>query len=108
MLADKNAVIEDLREDRDRWRTLWSGARQVLASCSTWIVLVCGYSLPLYDHAITQLFSNAAAAIGTVARIILLDPNAKTLLDRWKAAAPEAEIHPLPGLPDALRDLAAC
>ena len=83
---------------------VWNGARQALASCSTWIV--CGYSLPLYDHAITQLFSDAAA-VGTVARIILLDPNAETLIDRWKAIAPQAEIHPLPGLPDALIDLAA-
>ncbi len=83
---------------------VWNAARQALASCLTWIV--CGYSLPLYDHAIIELFTEAAVA-GSITKIILLDPNAQTLIGRWKTVAPHIEIHPLPGLPDALRNLAA-
>jgi hypothetical protein len=81
---------------------IWDGARQALASCATW--LVCGYSLPPYDRAITQLIADAGTS-GAVTRIILMDPYATDLASRWQAMAPNAELHLLPGLPEALRPL---
>jgi hypothetical protein len=69
--SDAQIVPPILEKEVPPWLAgVWNGARQALALCPTWIV--CGYSLPLYDHAITQLFSDAAA-VGTVARITLLD-----------------------------------
>jgi len=99
-------IVSPVREkEAPTWLlNVWNGARKALASCSTWIV--CGYSLPIYDQAITQLFIDAAAA-RTVTKIILLDPNAQVLIERWKAVAPDVQIEPLPGLPDGLSTLAA-
>jgi len=103
--SDAQIVPPVLEKEAPTWLLdVWNGARQALASCSTWIV--CGYSLPIYDQAITQLFIDAAAA-RTVTTIILLDPNAQVLLERWKAVAPDVTIQPLPGLPDGLNALAA-
>jgi hypothetical protein len=103
--GDAQIVPPVLEKAAPNWLIdVWNGARQALASCSTWIV--CGYSLPIYDRAITQLFSDAAAA-RTVTTIFLLDPNADVLLERWKVVAPDAEIRPLLGLPDGLSTLAA-
>ena len=81
---------------------VWEGARQALTSCSTW--LVCGYSLPTYDRAITQLVADAGTA-GALTRIVLMDPYATDLASRWQAVAPNAKLHLLPGLPEALRPL---
>ena len=104
--SDAQIVPPVLEKEAPSWLVqVWNGAREALASCSTWIV--CGYSLPIYDQAIIQLFIDAAAA-RSVTQIILLDPNAHVLLDRWKAVAPHVEIRPLPGLPDGLSTLAAC
>lgn len=79
---------------------VWHGARRALIDCGTW--LVCGYSLPQYDKAITELFAVAGKS-GSVSEIILIDPHARDLVQRWQAVAPKAEVHPLPGLPEALR-----
>ena len=78
---------------------VWEGARQALASSATW--LVCGYSLPTYDRAITQLLADAGTS-GTLARIVLLDPYSIDLAARWQAVAPNAKLHLLPGLPEGL------
>jgi hypothetical protein len=83
-------------------RDVWAGARQALTACSTW--LVCGYSLPTYDRAITQLVADAGTA-DTLTRIVLMDPCATELAPRWQAVAPNAKLHLLPGLPEALRPL---
>jgi len=104
--SDAQIVPPVLEKEAPTWLVdVWNGARQALASCSTWIV--CGYSLPIYDRVITQLFIDAAAT-RVLTNIILLDPNAHVLLDRWKAVTGEVEILPLPGLPDGLSGLAAC
>jgi hypothetical protein len=91
------------KEAPSRLVGVWNGAKQALSSCSTWIV--CGYSLPPYDQAITQVFTDATKA-RAVTKIFLLDPNAEVLRGRWRAVAPGAEIHPLPRLPDGLSTLA--
>jgi hypothetical protein len=41
-----------------------------------------------------------------VTTILLLDPNAEMLLERWKVVAPDVDVHPFPGLPDGLSILA--
>lgn len=102
--SDAQIVPPLLEKEAPAWLVdVWIGATQALSSCSTWIVA--GYSLPPYDQAITQVFTDAAAA-RVVTKIFLLDPNAEVLRDRWRAAAPGVEIHPLPGLPDGLTTLA--
>ena len=103
--SDAQIVPPVLEKEAPTWLAhVWNGARQALASCSTWIV--CGYSLPIYDQSITQLFIDAAAP-RALTKISLLDPNAHALRDRWRAVAPHVEILPLPGLPDGLSTLAA-
>jgi hypothetical protein len=103
--GDAQIVPPVLEKEAPTWLIdVWNGAREALASCSPWVV--CGYSLPVYDQAITQLFIGAAAA-GTVSTIFLLDPNSEVLLERWKALAPDLHVRPLPGLPDGLSILAA-
>jgi hypothetical protein len=81
---------------------VWEGAREALASSATW--LVCGYSLPTYDRAITQLLAGAGTR-GPLARIVLLDPYSIDLAARWQAVAPNATLHLLPGLPQGLDPL---
>jgi len=101
--SDAQIVPPVVEKEAPSWLLdIWGGARQALASCSTW--LVCGYSLPPYDRAITQLIADAGTA-GAVTRVILLDPYATDLVSRWQAVAPNAKLHALPGLPEALRPL---
>jgi hypothetical protein len=101
--GDAQIVPPVVEKEAPAWLLdIWDGARRALAACSTW--LVCGYSLPFYDKAITQLIAEAGRA-GAVARVVLMDPNATELASRWQAIAPTAELHPLPGLPEALRPL---
>jgi hypothetical protein len=82
---------------------VWQGARKVLERASTWIV--CGYSLPEYDVAVRELFSEAGLE-RRVTTILLIDPFAASIADRWRAVAPDAEIRCLPGLPQALNRIA--
>jgi hypothetical protein len=102
--GDAQIVPPVLEKEVPSWLIdVWNEARQALSSCSTWVV--CGYSLPIYDQAIAQLFTDAALA-GAVTTILLLDPNAEMLLERWKVVAPDVDVHPFPGLPDGLSILA--
>ena len=57
-----------------------------------------------YDVAITQLIADAGTE-GTLTRIVLMDPYATDLASRWQAVAPNAKLHLLPGLPEALGSL---
>ena len=103
--GDAQIVPPVVEKEAPTWLLdVWEGARQALTSCSTW--LVCGYSLPTYDRAITQLVAEAGTA-GALTRIILMDPYATDLASRWQAVAPNAKLHLLPGLPEALRPLLA-
>jgi hypothetical protein len=90
------------KEAPDWLHTVWHGARNALSTASNW--LVCGYSLPPYDQAINELFADAASA-GGVARVVLLDPRAHDIAQRWQAIASRADVVPLPGLPQALGQL---
>ncbi len=102
--GDAQIVPPVLEKEAPSWLIpIWHDARTALASSSTW--LVCGYSLPQYDKAITQLFRDAGKT-GAVQKILLLDPHANDLVKRWRLVAPSADIIPLPGLPDAIERLA--
>jgi hypothetical protein len=80
---------------------VWEEAEAVLRNSTVWIV--CGYSMPAYDTKIIELLRNGAKEGGK--SIILLSPNAKDLLHRWKSIAPNAEAIGLNGLPDGVPDL---
>ena len=82
---------------------VWTAAEECLAGCDTWIV--CGYFLPNYDVALQELFTRAAAG-GMLRSVYLLDPIAAPIAARWTNVAPTATLIPLPGLPDAVADLA--
>lgn len=81
---------------------VWEGAEEELSRAETWVV--CGYSLPLYDQAVTQMLRRASTA-GPLERIIIIDPQATDLCARYSVIAPTAEVKLLPGLPGALNEL---
>lgn len=83
---------------------VWQGAEEELSRAQTWVV--CGYSLPFYDQAVTQMLGRASKA-GPLERIIILDPLATDLYARYSEIAPAAELKSLPGLPDALNELSS-
>jgi hypothetical protein len=98
------AIIPPVPEkDIPSWLlSVWQGAEEELSGAETWIV--CGYSLPLYDQAVTEMLRRAAA-VGHLERIIILDPRASDLCPRYTAIAQAAEVEPLAGLPDGLDEL---
>ncbi len=82
-------------------KSIWHEAEGQLRSATYWIV--CGYSLPAYDHAIFDIIERAAA--GALEHIIILDPSSNALKQRYNAVAPRARIHCLAGLPDGLTQM---
>lgn len=101
--GDAQIVPPIVEKEAPTWLLgVWEEAQQALSSCTTW--LVCGYSLPIYDKAVTQLVASAGSG-AAVTKIVLLDPNSKDLVPRWQAVAPKAELYPLPGLPRGIRPL---
>lgn len=98
------AIIAPVPEkDIPSWLlSVWQEAEEELCRAQTWVV--CGYSLPFYDEAVTQMLGRASIA-GRLERIIIIDPQASELCARYSLIAPAAEIKPLPGLPGALNQL---
>lgn len=82
--------------------SVWQGAEEEPSRAQTRVV--CGYSLPPYDQAVTQMLGSASAA-GPPERIIIIHPQASELCAHYSLIAPTAEVKPLPGLPDALNEL---
>lgn len=82
--------------------SVWQEAEEELSRAETWVV--CGYSLPLYDQAVTRMMGRASTA-GRLERIIIIDPRAPELCSRYSLIAPAAKVMPLPGLPAALNQL---
>lgn len=77
---------------------VWDSCEAHLKQCPNWLII--GYSLPLYDIALSELFKRAGNA---VANIWILDPYAAGgIQSRWSATAPSARVVCLPGLPEAL------
>lgn len=79
-------------------KEIWIQCEQALKTCQEWIVV--GYSLPVYDVALSQMFQRAGVA---VKKVWLLDPYGRGAIEsRWQTAAPGATIVCLAGLPEAL------
>ncbi len=75
---------------------VWSGAESELAAADVWIV--CGYSLPSYDIAITQLLRRAASR-GNLKSILVLDPYAAEVCCRYSSSIRNVPTIALEGLP---------
>lgn len=101
--GDAAIIPPMLEKDIPSWLlSVWQGAEEELSRARTWVV--CGYSLPFYDQAVTQMLGRASKA-GPLERIIILDPLATDLYARYSVIAPAAELKLLPGLPGALDEL---
>jgi len=83
-------------------RPVWSGAEGELARVAIWIV--CGYSLPSYDVAITELLRRTAIA-GNLRRILVLDPHASDICCRYSTIAQNVQVMALEGLPGGINTL---
>ena len=84
---------------------VWSSAEEELARAPIWIV--CGYSLPSYDVAITELLRRAAIS-GNLKLLLVLDPHASDVCRRYSTIAHNVQVMALQGLPeciDRLREL---
>jgi len=81
---------------------VWSSAEEELAMAAIWIV--CGYSLPSYDVAITELLRRTAIA-GNLKRILVLDPHASDICCRYSTIAQNVEVMALEGLPEGIDTL---
>jgi hypothetical protein len=81
---------------------VWSSAEEELARAAVWIV--CGYSLPSYDVAITELLRRTAIA-GNLRHIFVLDPRASDVCCRYSTIAPNVQVMALEGLPGGINTL---
>ena len=81
---------------------VWNSAEEELARAANWIV--CGYSLPLYDVAITELLRRAAAA-GNLKRILVLDPHASAICRRYSTITQNVQVMALEGVPEGIDTL---
>src|SRR5437773_861352 len=80
------AIVPPLPEkDRPPWLTkVWEYAALGLRGSLIWIV--CGYSMPDYDHALREFFRAAAAGVDD-RRVFILDPNSAALVAKWQSIA---------------------
>jgi hypothetical protein len=98
--SDALIVPPVLEKEMPAWLlNVWESAIMYLSRSEIW--LVCGYSLPVYDIALRDMFQKAAKK-GQPFTIMLIDPAAQGLAFTWQQIAPHAKIICLPGLPDAL------
>ena len=81
---------------------VWSSAEEELARAAIWIV--CGYSLPSYDVAITELLRRTAIA-GNLKRILILDPHVSDICCRYSTIAQHVQVMALEGLPEGIDTL---
>jgi hypothetical protein len=98
------AIIPPIAEKSvPNWlQPVWYEAEAALRNSGVWVI--CGYSAPVYDTEVLQLLKKGAA--GRSLRIFLLSPDSDFLRVRWNNLNPEADIVPLPGLPEGIQALA--
>jgi len=98
------AIVPPIPEKRaPRWlSTVWQEVELALQSSDTWVV--CGYSAPAYDAEVLRLLQNGAQS--RPVRILLMSPDSESQRERWNLPIPNAEILPLLGLPEGIRDIA--
>lgn len=99
----ESAIIPPLTEKTvpDWLKNVWMQARNMLSICSTWIV--CGYSLPEYDIAISKLLSDSVQR-GIVDTIFIIDPYSEQIKCRWQRLSDKLNIICCKGLPEALKE----
>ena len=99
--ADALIVPPVAEKETPEWLTpVWADASSCLRTCGRWIV--CGYSLPPYDHALQSLFGRSS---DSVREICLVDPSGPSLVPSWQGVVPYAEVVSFSGLPAGLRAL---
>jgi len=81
---------------------VWGSAEEELAKAAIWIV--CGYSLPSYDVAISELLRRTAMT-GNLKRILVLDPHASDICCRYSTIAQNVDVTALEGLPEGIDTL---
>jgi hypothetical protein len=87
------------KDNPDEFKQIWHEARKSLIEADVWIV--CGYSMPDYDIALTEFFQRTL----TEARphtLFILDPDSENLVSKWDIPGSTTRIIALPGLPEAL------
>lgn len=96
------AIIPPIPEKEmpSRFSQIWLNAREALLECPRWIL--CGYSLPEYDHALVEYFREVLC-LGHQRELVVLDPYSEDVSNRWRTLAPSSlSIRGFPGLPEAL------
>jgi SIR2-like domain len=83
-------------------KPVWDGAASDLRRSNVWVI--CGYSAPAYDAEVLRLLRDGGT--GRSLAVILLSPDSDLLRTRWRDIVPEANIIPLPGLPEGIQALA--
>ena len=88
-------------KDIPKWlASVWEESAAAISTSARWIV--CGYSLPSYDISVMKMLQNAATK---VRQFYLMSPHSVDHRQRWQNLVPNAEITPLPRLPEGTRDL---
>lgn len=64
---------------------VWARAKHILAEADTW--LICGYSLPEYDHAVRELLKDASA--GRLATVVVLDKTPDLICTKLRGLVPD-------------------
>ena len=101
----KLAIVPPLPEKRrPEWlEKVWQYAENGLKASHIWIV--CGYSMPEYDDALRRFFKRVASQHDHLT-IYILDPNATSIVSRWREISPEqTQIVTLSGLPEGIDEL---
>lgn len=84
------------------FQRIWRQARNALVDARNWVV--CGYSLPPYDIALSNWLSETIKE-SNVRKIFILDPQSEALAPRWvEMGRPNVDVVPLAGIPDSLAD----
>jgi SIR2-like domain len=82
-------------------RPVWNEAAMALRRSNTWVV--CGYSAQSYDTEVRELLRRGGN--GRPIKLLLLSPESTSLVSRWREIVPNANIVPLPGLPEGIEPL---
>lgn len=100
--GDALVVPPLLQEQLPRWSSpIWEEAEKALEGAALWIVV--GYSLPSYDAGVRALLARVGGA--RQPSIVILDPLASELTERWLQVTPQARVLALAGLPSGVDDL---
>jgi SIR2-like domain len=83
-------------------KAVWDEATLALHRSDVWIA--CGYSAPRYDTEVLHLLRDGGG--GRPLTVLLLSRDSETLQARWKEIVPEANVIPLPRLPEGIKPLA--